>query len=150
MFVEMDCYRRDVGEPNPSDIVEEDIDGTVTRGVFMLAPGEKCGYHHVEDYQDRGVLQKTTINDGQVEINDGDIQSQFARMQKGVADQETRFFFRHCIRHLVYWRVYLVSISWYVGRVLGITFSGFVLVVFHVSCVWFHIHVFIVGFVPFH
>ena len=90
MFVELPQYELDIGKADPSDIVVEELDGVPTKGVYVLAPGEKAGYHHVEDYQDRKIQQRTTINDGTVELQEGDLDAQWAHMGAQFNAQEKK------------------------------------------------------------
>lgn len=96
MFVELEQYKKDVGEPTPQDITIEEIDGVEVKGVCMLAPGEKIGYHHIEDYTDRNIKQQGTVNDGTVELAEGDVQHQWKQMEKGIEAQEPGFLFNNC------------------------------------------------------
>ncbi|CAK0816591.1 unnamed protein product, partial [Prorocentrum cordatum] len=68
VFVELPECERDFGNA-PEEIQSTEIIGGVeTKGVLMMAPGEKKGYHHVEEYDDKATTTKTVVDHGDVEL----------------------------------------------------------------------------------
>lgn len=76
VFVEMSEYVDLYGTPEPADIRSKDIDGSgnLLEGVIMLAPGEKKGHHHIEDYVDTRIEKVDKLADNDNEVVEGQLE----------------------------------------------------------------------------
>ena len=65
-------------ELKDSDIVVEEIDGKLVRGVLGLKEGEKDGFFDIEDFNERGVEEKTIADDGETLLSENQQEHRFS------------------------------------------------------------------------
>ncbi|CAK0808854.1 unnamed protein product, partial [Prorocentrum cordatum] len=91
MFVELaQCIEDFERAPADDEIDEEIADGVVTRGVYLLAPGEKKGYHHVEGYVDKQTEQRTLVDDGEQALSDTQVEQKFQLALKATKEKHDK------------------------------------------------------------
>eukprot|EP00969_Alexandrium_andersonii_P037440 1641052-Alexandrium_andersonii.AAC.1 len=63
-----------------------EIDGKEIRGVVALAPGEKVGHYHIEDYEDKAIAMETEVDDGKVLLEENQLENKYDSIGKAAKD----------------------------------------------------------------
>lgn len=76
VFIDLEFLGRDVAEDDV--LVEREINGVVKKGVICLAPGEKAGHYHIENFNDRSVVQQTEVTNNKLSLTKDQVEQRHA------------------------------------------------------------------------